>query len=191
MPRYVPHSPCRASVPTAATGALSPHSGHLPDTCLTSLQLPMDTVCLCPCLYSSRVLHPDPTPVPMHLHAGAPRTVCPCRGSTGTVPIPCLCGAMASGRRLVLHTPAQCHGRHLIAAAVSPGANKGGVRVRPGGAAGPADRCAPSRRYLLPFYPSASGGRPSMPRAEHAHCHRPLTRAPPLISHRMGSRWDE
>lgn len=51
--------------------------------------------------------------------------------------------ATARGRkRLALHTPAQCHGRLLIAAAVSPGADKGGVRVRPAGAAGRGSMCA-------------------------------------------------
>lgn len=120
----------------------------------------------------------------------APRSpACPRHASPGTAgPIPHPAGSregrlprsVPRERSAVLSPlPSRLRRTKAVAASVPPGA------------AGPPDRCAPCRRYLLPFYPSASGGRPSMPRAEHAHCRRPLTRSYPLISGRMGSCWDE
>lgn len=136
-----------------------------------------------------RALTPRAAALVPHGEPSGPSTRCP------ALPRP---HRAAQGRPAPRRTPpaAAGLGAAALSAALSllpsrPQPTKAVAASVPPGAAGPPDRCAPCRRYLLPFCPSASGGRPSMPRAEHAHCSRPLTRSYPLISGRMGSCWDE
>lgn len=165
-----------------------------------SLQLPTYTVRLPPRVRSSSVPHPDPTPVteqrdsrtplplPLHTllrdHCTAVRALSPSRAGVW---------AVASGRKRLAATDDSPVPRDVRYRCCRLAWRKQRLRQRPYrlGLRSRADRCVLCCRYLLPFYPSASGGRPSMPRAEHAHSRRPLTRSYPLISRRMGSCWDE
>lgn len=168
-------TPRRRATCTAVSGALrsSPRSRHAP--ACTDLRLRTSRRrAACSRRATAPILHGDPSgpstaercpalpcpPAPRQPRDGQPRAA-PRRQQEAR------CRAALSAALSLL--PSRLQPTKAVAASVPPGA------------AGPPDRCAPCRRYLLPFYPSASGGRPSMPRAAHAHCSRPLTRSYPLI----------
>lgn len=175
---------------TAVTGALTHCSGHMADT-----QLSHTHAC------TAAASHNQTPHLPRCEGTPAPPCSWPCTLScvpitwqSGGTPLFRACmWAVASGKKRL----AAAHGSPVPREARYHCCRlawcKQRLRQRPSrlGLRGRADRCVPCRRYLLPFYPSASGGRPSMPRTEHAHSRRPLTRSYPLISRRMGSCWDE
>lgn len=81
-----------------------------------------------------------------HLRASAPThcPACPLPGGTGTGSVPRSCAGHGQRQEKVRCCRRQrCQGRHVIAAAVSPGANKGCGSVRPawGCGAGRIDAC--------------------------------------------------